>query len=265
MIKVILTLLSIGGSCWAGGCSENLAVTQPKIANANSADANSIDEILNQLSQKTSELKSYQCRIEYRFSQPLFESQTLRKGDLYYQKTGKKTKLRINFQTLKQDDEKEQKYIEQYIFDGAWLTHIDYQIRQVKKHQLAESDELVDVFEFVSQNFPIIGFTGIDKLKKEFEIELGEQQGSKGVDFTHLHLKVKPDSIYKADYTSIEFWINKGFYLPAEIIAVSVEEDIYRIQLLEPKVNKEIDKGVFDVKVSEGFGEDIILLKEVHR
>ncbi len=254
--KVVIFLLCTVNTCLAVGCTGNLGGSQLK-----RCDVNSVDGILRNLSQSTAELKSYQCRIEYKFSQPLLESETLRKGVLYYQRCDGKSALRINFQTLKQDDEEEQKYIEQYIFDGVWLTHIDYQIEQVKRYQQAEANEPVDAFDLVSQNFPIIGFSKVEDFKKEFDIGLVEQQGGGVKDFVHLHLKVKADSIYKDDYTSIDFWIDKELGLPAKIVATSTEEDIYEIKLLGAKVNEGIDKKVFEVKIPKGFGVEIIPLK----
>jgi len=251
--KVVIFLLCTVNTCLAVGCTANSAGSQLK-----GCDVNSVDGILRNLSQSTAELKSYQCRIEYKFIQPLLESETLRKGVLYYQRCDGKSALRINFQTLKQDDEEEQKYIEQYIFDGVWLTHIDYQIEQVKRYQQAEANEPVDAFDLVSQNFPIIGFSKIEDLKKQFEIKLVKQKKGKA----QLHLKVKADSIYKDDYTSIDFWIDKELGLPAKIVATSTEEDIYEIGLLKPKVNEGIDKKVFEVKIPKGFGEEIIPLKK---
>lgn len=256
-VPILIILLVTVVTCRAGGCTKSLADSQPK-----RADANSVETILEQLSEETSKLKSYQCRIEYLFSQPLFESETLRKGDLYYQKAGDKSKLRINFKTLKQDDERQQKYIEQYIFDGTWLTVIDYQIKEVKRYQQAEPNEPADAFCLASRNFPIIGFSKAEDLKEQFEIKLVEQVESKPADFIQLHLKPKPDSIYKDDYTSIDFWIDKKLGLPAKIVAVSTEDDIYQIKLLKPKVNKKLGKKVFDFKVPKGFGVEITPLKK---
>jgi len=254
VMKVVLILLCAVGICLAVGCTANSAGSQLK-----EGDVNSVDGILRNLSRRTAELKSYQCRIEYKFSQPLLESETLRKGVLYYQRCDGKSALRINFQTLKQDDEEEQKYIEQYIFDGVWLTHIDYQIEQVKRYQQAEPNEPVDAFDLVSRNFPIIGFTKIEDLKKQFEIKLVKQKKGKA----QLHLKVKADSIYKDDYTSIDFWIDKELGLPAKIVATSTEEDIYEIKFLKPAVNKKINKKVFDLEIPKGFGKpEIIPLKK---
>jgi outer membrane lipoprotein-sorting protein len=257
--KVFLLLLAIVGICLAAAGG---AGCKAELTNSNSTAKPQVEVVLEQLKKQTAELKSYQSQIEYKFSQPLLESETLRKGVLYYQKTAAKSALRMNFQTLKQDEEEEQKYIEQYIFDGVWLTHIDYQIKEVKRYQKAEPNKPVDAFELVSENFPIIGFGKIDDLKKEFEIGLIEQQGSSAKDFMQLHLKVKADSAYKEDYTSIDFWIDKQLHLPAKIVAVSTEEDIYEINFLQPAINKKIDKKVFDLEIPKGFATEVIPLKE---
>jgi outer membrane lipoprotein-sorting protein len=255
--KFFFLLLATASTCWAGGCAESLG-GQP----AEKIAACPVEVILRNLQQETARLESYQCRIEYLFSQPLFESQTLRKGVLYYQRSSGKSALRINFQTLKQDDDEEQKHIEHYIFDGEWLTVIDYQVKEVKRRQLAEPNKPVDAFELVSHNFPIIGFTRVSELEKEFEVRLVEQEEDEAGGLIKLNLKVKPDSIYRDDYTSIGFWIDKKLNLPAKIVATSTEDDIYQIELLDAKVNKGIDKKVFDFELPEGFGEEIIPLKK---
>jgi len=257
VMKIFIIFLVAIQTCWADGRTGGLAASEPE-----NADANSVEAILKKLNLRTAELKSYQGQIEYLFRQPLLESETLRKGVLYFQKCGKKSDLRMNFETLEQDDEPEQKYIEHYIFDGVWLTHIDYQIEEVKRYQQAEPNKPVDAFDLARRNFPIIGFSETEDLKKQFEIRLVEQGKRGQEDFIGLHLKVKPDSIYKDDYASIDFWIDKRFFLPAKIVATSTEEDIYEIKLLKPKVNKKLDEKVFEVKIPEGFGVEVVPLKK---
>ncbi|UCF42901.1 MAG: hypothetical protein JSV99_09995 [Planctomycetota bacterium] len=260
LIRLLVILVTTANACWAGGCAKNLASSGPE-----RTDANSVDTVLRNLRERTAKLKSFEGRIEYLIIQPLFESQSLRKGVLYYQKSDERSKLRINFETLKQDDEDEEKYIQQYIFDGVWLTEIDYQIEQVKRYQQAEPNELVDAFELARRNFPIIGFGETEDLKKEFDIELVGEQLDKAKDFIHLHLRVKPDSVYKDDYTAIDCWIDKKLGLPARIAAKSTEEDIYQIGFLNAKVNERIDKKVFDFEIPKGFGEEIIPLKKSNK
>jgi hypothetical protein len=239
-----------------------------------------VDKVLEQLNKSTRELKTYQGQIEWKFTQPsLFDSQDFRKGTLYYIKEGNKSNLRVNFQTRKQDEEPEQKYIEQYIvldgaslaypgrrFEGTWLVCIDYQIEAIKLIQLTETgdpNKPFDVFELASEHLPLVGFTKTQELKEQFEVSLIEQKTPESKDFIQVHLKVKPNSLYKDDYTIIDFWIDRKLNLPAKVIAVTTEKDIYEIKFLKPKINKAIDKSVFDFKMPKNFGEpEIMPIKE---
>jgi len=265
--KALLILLVTMGNCWAECCAENKCTLTEKQQDT------PVEVVLTQLSRKTKELKYYQAQVEYKFIQSLFESTTLRKGIMYYAKYGSKSMLRVDFKILKQDDEKEQQDREEFIFDGVWLTQINYQIKQVRKRQMAEPNKPVDAFELASRNLPIVGFAKIEDLKKQFEIKLVEQQGDEKGNFIHLNMKVKPDSIYKDQYVSIDFWIDKKLGLPAKVVAVSTEpatepveqKDVYEIKLLKPKVNKRMDNKIFEFKVPNGFGEEIIPLKKTNK
>jgi len=251
-MRVLIVSVLLAG--FAPGC---LAEHTPSAANDYNADG-SVETVLKELRQKTSELQSHQCKLEYLFSQPLLDSKTLRTGMLYYSKHGDKSRLRISFETLKQDDEPAQEYIEHYIFDGEWLTHIDYQIKHVQKRQLAEPNEPVDAFELAQKNFPIIGFSKADDLQKQFEVNIiGEPN-----ELIHLHLKVRPESQYAQDYESVDIWLDREIDLPVKLEAVSTESDIYEIKFIEPKVNQKIDTKVFDIKAPAEFGKPEIILIE---
>ena len=239
-----------------------------------------VDKVLEQLNKSTHELKSYQGQIEFKFTQPsLFDSQDLHKGILYYTREGNKSKLRVNFQTLKQDEEQEHKYIEQYIvlegaslaypghrFEGTWFVCIDYQIPELKLIQLTEADDPnkpLDIFQLASKYLPLVGFMKPQELKEQFEITLPEQKKAESENFIQVHLKVKPNSIYKDEYAFVDFWIDRKLNLPARVVAVTTEEDIYEIKFIEPKINKAIDKKVFEFSMPKNFGEpEIIPLKE---
>lgn len=277
--RATFVMLWATGTCCASRCTEALETQQQKFLKCDP-----VNLVLEQLNKMTSELKSYQSQIEYKFIQPLLESEALRKGVLYYARYGGKSALRINFNTLKQEDEEEQKYIEQYIvldgarlthsdyqFKGIWLVYLDYEFEEAKYYQLAEPNDpnkSADVFDLASKKLPILGFSKIDDLKKQFEVKLVEQKKAKLKNFIQVHLKVKPNSIYKDDYTSIDFWIDKKLGLPAKVVAVTTEPEppygeIYEIKFLKPKVNKGIDKMVFEFKIPRGFGEpEIIPLKK---
>jgi outer membrane lipoprotein-sorting protein len=278
MFKTLIIPAVITGLCGFASCAETAAVNPP-VDNTTV----SVNAILDGLQKAAAGLKSYQCKVEYLFSQPVLESKTLRTGDLHYARFGNGSKLRIDFNTLSQDDGPQQNYKECYIFDGLWLTHIDYQIKQVQKRQLAEANEPIDAFELAKRNFPIIGFGKSEDLNKQFDVNLvnlagpatarrlysdsnhngayAETSDSNGP--THLQLKVKSDSQYADQYKSVDIWVDKATMLPAKIEAVSTEGDIYEIKFIDPKANQSIDEKAFEFTIPPDFGKpEIIPLKK---
>lgn len=251
MLNWIIAITLLSQLCFSQGCTE---VSQAKPPAAQQTQNKAVDDVLAKLNDSAGRLKTYQCKVEYLFQQPLFDSQTLRTGEMFYLRDGKNSLLRINFESIKQDDEPQEKYAEHYVFDGIWLTRIDYQLKQVKMFQLIDPNDLrpeqsTDAFDLITEHLPIVGFTKTDRLKKEFDIELAESDAN-GL---KLNMKVKTDSIYAQDYTSIDFAIDQKFYLPASITAYSVEEDIYQFRFVEPKVNEKFDRSVFELKIPSDF------------
>jgi hypothetical protein len=284
IIKSAIIMLWAMSICLASGSKK--ACTCPNCVakrQAAEAAANEVETVLKQLNQKTSELTSIQAQIEYKFIQPLLESEKLQKGVFYYAKIGNSSKLRLNFQTRTIDDEEEEKYVEEYIvlgganlshpgqrFEGMWAVQIDYEMEGIKYIQLADvqdPNKPIDVFDLINKNFPMVGFSRIEDIKKQFDITLVEQKKSGSEDFIQVHLEVKPNSIYKDDYVSIDFWIDKKWGLPAKIVTVSTEpatepvesKDVFEIQFLKPEFNAKINKNVFDFKIPEGFDEPDIM------
>ena len=227
-------------------------------------DPNKIHDILTRLRAKTSRLKSYQAEIQYLFIQnpDFLDSQTLRKGHIYYKLDKSGSKLRVSFDTLKQDDADQEKYVEVFIFDGVWLTRIDYQLEKVDYYQQAPEGKPIDVFEFISHRFPLVGFTKTEHLRRQFHITLIPQKDAKSNDPIGLSLKPKKDSAYKNDYTHISFWIDNEAFLPAKMTATSTEGDIFDIQLLDIKVNKKIKNAVFKLETPNHFSQNRTPLKQ---
>ena len=229
-----------------------------------SADKNKVDEILDRLGRQTEKLKTYQAQVSYLFIQDpeLLDARTLRTGTLYYARDKNSSRLRLSFQTRRQDDDDEEKYVEEFIFDGVWLTRIDYQLEKVDLFQQAEEDSPLDVFEFVSRYFPLIGFTKTEDLVKNFDISVLDEQQAGLNHLIGLGMKVTEDSAYKDDYKQIDFWIDKTSFLPARMLTISTENDIYDLALLKPENNKILKKCVFTLETPEHFSKNIESLKK---
>jgi len=272
-VTTFLAILSTVAFCSAG---ENQKKQPPHATGCRKADSQAkekcvtdkehdskLDDILKHLQKQTNRLTSYEAKIEYLVIQEpeLLDSRILRKGRLYYQKERDASRVRVNFETLKQDDGDEEKHIEQFIFDGVWLTKIDYLLEQADSYQRFPEDKPVDVFEYISHNFPMVGFTKTENLRKDFEVKLIDQPSDPNTPI-HLHLQVKKDSSYKNDYTAIDFWIDGRSFFPVRIEAISTEGDIYDIKLLDAKVNKNLKITVFKVAIPKHFSENRQPLKQ---
>ncbi len=208
---------------------------------------------IEKLSARTKSLTSFQCKLEYLFEQPVFETKTLQKGEMFYLKEGKTSLLRINFTSRKEDTGKEEKFQDEYIFNGTYLTRIDYQVKEVKHYQQAKEGETVDAFDLIAKNFPIVGFSKTAELEKNYDIKLEKQTDEKSKLAT-LNLTPRPDSNNK-DYKKISLSVDTAIDLPVKIVATNSDGDIYTISFLEPKVNQKIDKKVFAFTVPKGFTE----------
>jgi len=224
-------------------------------------DPNSVEAVLDGLQAKAADLTSYRCVVDYVFKQPLLESQTRRKGTLDYAKTENRSHLRIDFNTLQYDQEKEQKHKEQFLFDGIWGTYIDYQSRSVQRQQVAEPNAPVDAFALVSRRVPVLGFSKVEDLQKQFVIQLAPRTDPGSPPSHWLHLEVKPGSDYHDDYVTIDVQIDKQHGLPIMIVAVTTEQDVHEIKLADPKINQAIARGRFDVEIPSDFSVETVPLQ----
>lgn len=226
-----------------------------------SQEPNSVQAILDRLEKRATSLNVYQCKLDYIFKQPLLESQTRRKGVLYYAKIENQSYLRIDFNTLQYDDEPEQTHKEQFFFDGIWGTYIDYQSHSVQRQQVAEPNAPVDAFALVSRRVPVLGFSKIEDLRQQFEIQLIGANAAETAPSYQLRLTTKPDSTYHEDYVTIDVQIDKKQELPTRIVAVTTEEDIHEIALTAPKVNQAIARERFDIEFPHDFSVETVPLK----
>ncbi len=222
-----------------------------------------IDEILSKMNHATKQLKSCQAKLSYLFIQDpdLLDSKILRNGVLYYQKNNKHSKLRIRFDDVKQEGFGPESCREEYLFDGVWLTRIDYKLKQIDLYQKAPEDKPIDVFELISSNFPLIGFSNIDQLRKDFDIRLPENpdESDKSI---KLLLSVKKGSRYEKEYKKIDFRVASDTYMPEQIVAYSSQGDIHDIKFKEFKINKKLKKAVFTIETPSDFRKNTERLEE---
>ena len=226
-------------------------------------NAGEIEQILSKMNNATKQLKSCQAKISYLFIQDpdLLDSKTLQNGMLYYQKNNSHSQLRIRFDNIKQEDFDPEKRREEFLFDGVWLTRIDFKLKQIDRYQKAPEDKPIGVFELISHNFPLVGFSDIDHLKKDFDIRLPEKPGKSNKSI-RLLLTTKKGSRYENEYKKIDFCADGETYMPQQIVAYSSQGDIYDIKFTELKINKKLEKAVFTIETPPDFRKNTEQLEE---
>ncbi|OQY05166.1 MAG: hypothetical protein B6I25_05980 [Planctomycetales bacterium 4572_13] len=265
-IVVCLIYLSPFAPSVASGCSKSQNKSlQPTTPNKQTPEQSNgeIAEILSKMHDATKQLKSCQAKLSYLFIQDpdLLDSKTLRNGVLYYQKDDMHSRLRIRFDDIKQEDFEPEICRQEYLFDGVWLTRIDYKLKQIDLYQKAPEDKPIDVFELISNNFPLIGFSNIDRLKEDFDVCLPEKSGGSDKSITLL-LSVKKGSKYEKEYKKINFRLSRDSYMPKQITACSSQGDIHDIQFKELQINKKLKKAVFTIETPSDFRKNVVRLEE---
>ena len=267
---IALVLFSVWLSSFSlatvSGCtkSENQP-SDPSATKKQPLDFNSgeIEEILLKMNDATKNLKSCQAKLSYLFIQDpdLLDSKTLQNGILYYQEDNDRSQLRIRFDDIKQEDFDPENRREEFLFDGAWLTRIDFKLKQIDCYQKAPEDKPIGVFDLISHSFPLVGFSNIDQLKKDFDIQLPEKTNPPDTSI-RLLLSVKKGSKYENEYKQIDFRADNETYMPQQIVAYSSQGDIYNIKFTEFEINKKLKKAVFIIETPPDFRKNIEPLDE---
>ena len=241
------------------GCSG----TQPCLDDPN--EQRPISTMINRMQDAAKRLHALECDVIYTFEQPLLESRTVQTGSLYYACDERIDKLRIHFNTIKQDMYEARPNRQEYIFDGVWLTHIDFHLKNVRKQQLAEPNRPIKTLELVKKHFPLIGFGALEALENEYQVSFADDMKESNGCY-HLHLIRKQQSNVSQEYANVELWINPKTWLPDRIEALSVDEELYIIDFIQMKINETLTSDRFDVTIPTNFGEpDIIPLPKETR
>jgi outer membrane lipoprotein-sorting protein len=263
MFRSIMVALVLAMSCVVGQCGGVPEPNRPAAVGAAPAPgADSVRIVLDKLGDRVANLKSYQCKIDYVYRQPVFESAERRTGTLQYARREDRSYLYIDFTTLQYDKDPEQKKREQYLFDGVWLTYIDHDAHNVQRRQIAEPNAPVDAFALASKRVPIMGFAKVEDLEKQFDIERVTLPPDAPV--YGLHMTVKPGSVYKDDYTTMDVEVDKKQGLPTKITAVTPEpdKDVYEIILTGAKINEAIPKSAFEINYPKDYSIETVPLEK---
>ncbi len=229
-----------------------------------SCENDEITSIIEKSRKAVKKLTSYQAKMEYLFIQDpeLLDARTTRTGNMYYQKSDDDSNIRIHFEKIQRDDEDAAESRQEYLFDGVWLTRIDYSLEKVDKIQQAPQDQPIEAFTFIGRHFPLVGFSQAAPLGKDFTISHCNHNKEAKEDLLCLKLTPLKDSRYAKDYLKIRVWISAETFLPVRIEAESVNSDIYDISLINPATNKKLKNSIFTIETPDHFSKNVKPLQD---
>jgi outer membrane lipoprotein-sorting protein len=211
----------------------------------------SASQIMEKVASRGSALESFTSEITYSLTEEpdIFEITTTYTGFFKYLETDERQYAMIDFRTRQEDELPAEDYHQLFVFDGVWLSRIDHRLKQVNRDQLAREDEPEDVFKLISEDFPLMGFSGADKLLQKYDAVLEETDKK---DVYVISLEPKEDS--DAKYSDIRFVIDGKSLLPLEVRAKSLTDNsICNIELTDRKINAGVDEDVFKFDIPKDY------------
>jgi outer membrane lipoprotein-sorting protein len=193
-----------------------------------------LDEILVNIEEANSQLKTMQADIKYSRVITLLDSEEVSVGFLQY----KKPKLvNVNFFPPRNEIN---------VIDGSyiWIYHINE--KQVEKYEMngdADSPQGADIFE--------LGYDyTVEKVKANYEITLLDVISTE--EETLFHLELIPRETFDSDYDRTLLWIKEGLWLPVQYqLFESDGEIVNTIDLTHIEINTEISDNEFVLNLSD--------------
>lgn len=152
-----------------------------------------------------------------------------RKGRVYYQADAGAEgngRFRVHFDTIRQGEGPKTSNIEDYVFDGQWLTIRKEKVKQMTRRQVAPPGGKVAALQLGEGPFPIPFGQKADNVLKFFTVTTRATQAGDPADTDYLKMVIKPGRKEDLKTESVEMWVQKATGLPVKIVTKDTSENI---------------------------------------
>ncbi len=202
----------------------------------------SLDEILEQVEDANSRLKTMDADIKFSRVISLLDSEDVSLGYLQYKKP---KKLNLNFYPPRNEIN---------VIDGTYIWIYHLKEKQVEKYEIGgdrDSPQGMDIFDLG------YGYT-TEKVKENYTITLLDDISTK--EEALYHIELIPKDTFDSEYDRVLLWIREGLWLPVQYqMFESDGEIINTIELTNIQINPDIPDKIFvldlpdDVEIIEPF------------
>lgn len=208
---------------------------------------------LDRLEQRGEDLKTLECSLDYNLEQTLMGDEARRTGKLFYKRDDKKTRFRVEFKTLTEDNVTEESK-QDYIFDGHWLSHLNHDEKIIHRWEVvAPDEEAIDPLRIGNGPFPLPVGQKAEEVLRHFAVAAlpladGQQNGDGHLMLTPIHQDGSAN-----DLRWIEMWIDAVTHLPYRVRTEDESGNLTTVRFDEIHSNKKIRNSKFNVKYSRSW------------
>ena len=172
-----------------------------------------------------------------------------RTGEVYYQAGTKDSaaKFRIHFDTLRQGEGIKTKRVEDYVFDGAWLTVRKEKTKEMTRYQVAPPGTKVEPMELGKGPFPVPFGQEAESILKHFVATTRKPTAKDPVGTDYLKLVTRPAAVRNTNLVRVEMWVGRETGLPVKIVAEDKSENVTTVDFKDIETPKSFSKNTFDL------------------
>ncbi len=158
-------------------------------------------------------------------------------------------RFRIHFDTKKQGEGKTPaaQCVEDFVFDGSWLTIRKEEIKQMIKQQVAPPGEKINALQLGQGPFLVPFGQKADNVLRFFNVSTRPAQADDPANTNYLKLVARPDKKDQVKLEWAELWVAKDTGLPIKIATKDLNENITTVTFKDIKMPPTLPKDTFDL------------------
>ena len=214
-----------------------------------------VDDWLTRLEGRSKETKTLIANLRYDKIEAMLGDAQRRFGTLHYQ-AGPPARFAVHFDRLVVDGDRGRKQNRWYIFDGRWLVERLDDEKQFRKYEVIAPDaapEEADPLALGEGPFAVPLDLNKARMLSRFEVVLIEE--AEDDPQNTVHLRLTPHVNRRDDVKQIDLWYDKETLLPSRAATLNVNEIEHIIDLVDIKVDGEVNPSLFDTRAPSETGK----------
>jgi outer membrane lipoprotein-sorting protein len=158
-------------------------------------------------------------------------------------------RFRIHFDTKKSGEGRTptRAYVEDFVFDGSWLTIRKEEIKQMIKQQVAPPGEKINALQLGQGPFLVPFGQKAENVLKYFNVTTRPTTADDPPNADYLKLVTRPERKDQVKVEWVEMWVAKDTGLPGKIVTQDTNENITTVDFKNIQMPASLAKDVFDL------------------